>query len=818
MIKKTLETFARTGSRNGRRSTSNQQQTYEALEPRQMLAVTAMFDNGALNIELNLPGDTAIVDVDQGNVTVNGELVDTDSEQAGIQAAAVADVTNLTFTAESGVTDAAVELNGLFDSGSLISLSLNDINQVLLNGSYTTASLLGTLVGDDGSIAGGGSITVSSLTNLTSVNAVDVDLSNGDNDFGGLVNITTEGDVSLADSNNLTLGIVDVGGNLTVSTPGGFIADSVGSNVTVDVITEFNALFVDLDDSSHNLFVVVADVTGGFNLVEEDIVFFDQENSLGGLNITAETVGMGMSATLNIFGDAVYNVGSVKLGIGGSNTYNAETTNFVAEFDVFLWENSNIDLVGTNTANNVDLLTSSSISNAAGSSLVATNIAAFQASGDINIGNAVDDTFRAGSIRFYGGNVQIAEDNSMVVGGLANLASSLTLSADGSITDESDTFIAVTNNATFLSEVTDPKAKRIAGVVLGDTNNDFFGAGSVSFNVVDGNFLLFENSSTVLTSIDGFMNSATAARIDPTGMLTNTENTLVDVATNAVFNASEIDLGQQTGDSLNFGAVSITSSGNVSLFEDSGVFFTQNSFVGGDLTVNSTGSIGDSAISQLNVIGNAAFNGTGINLGGDEPPADPDGDGNLFNAGTLSFLSDGMVDITENSSMVLAGSTMHAASEARLATATEVSKGGDEGTITNEAGAMLTVDTDLMLEAVNDIILGTDAADLINFANLNFQTSANVEITANFSEPDAAFLLFGNGEDSNRAAELRLTTNADVFDGDAAQTVVTDFIRIEARNIVLGDTKTDCLVIPDGENREIVTSGKTELITTDETC
>ena len=125
------------------------------------------------------------------------------------------------------------------------------------------------------------------------------------------------------------------------------------------------------------------------------------------------------------------------------------------------------------------------------------------------------------------------------------------------------------------------------------------------------------------------------------------------------------------------------------------------------------------------------------------------------------------------------------------------------------------------MTANSDVTLGANASDTINFDNLNFSALGNVDITANFANPntDSSIFIFGTDNNPNTANELRLTTNVDVFDGTNAVIDVDEFIRVESRNLVLGDTDTDCVMLPDDTRmHEFVTTDGPAAVFADASC
>ena len=216
--------------------------------------------------------------------------------------------------------------------------------------------------------------------------------------------------------------------------------------------------------------------------------------------------------------------------------------------------------------------------------------------------------------------------------------------------------------------------------------------------------------------------------------------------------------------------------------------------------------------------GNTQIFGSSINLGDLDAPVSAGEPGDIFNiGGTLRFGSGGTVSIAENGNIVLAGETTHTAN---VLTLEAIGNQDFVGSINNLAGAELTVSGNMFLTATSNINLGQNDSDLINFENLNFSANGNVTIDAFYEDENNPFFLFGTENNPNTASQLRLTTNVDVLDGTNAVIDIDEFIRIEARNITLGDTDTDCVMLPSvAANVQFETSSETAAnVETNATC
>jgi Ca2+-binding RTX toxin-like protein len=166
---------------------------------------------------------------------------------------------------------------------------------------------------------------------------------------------------------------------------------------------------------------------------------------------------------------------------------------------------------------------------------------------------------------------------------------------------------------------------------LNHANNDFgtvvITAANAGVTVRDTNGLNLGN--TTANSLD----------VDAGGAITDTSGVTLSVTNNADFNGSSITLGDNAGDTVNFGSLTFNSGGAVSVDEDSATLITGTN-TAGSLDLNSASTITDAAATILNVTNNADFNSTSITLGDDA--------GDTTNFGSLTFTS-GAVEITEDS-------------------------------------------------------------------------------------------------------------------------------------------------------------------------
>ncbi|MBP86637.1 MAG: hypothetical protein CMJ64_07975, partial [Planctomycetaceae bacterium] len=149
---------------------------------------------------------------------------------------------------------------------------------------------------------------------------------------------------------------------------------------------------------------------------------------------------------------------------------------------------------------------------------------------------------------------------------------------------------------------------------------------------------------------------------------------VLSVGGNASFTGSTIDVGP--AGMANFATLTFSSAGAVTIQEDSSTEITGTN-TAASLDLDSAGAITDAAGTSLTVTGLADFAGGAITLG--------DSGGDTTNFGSLTFISTGAVDITEDSSMLV--NTSSATGAITLAV-TDTAAATDDFTLA--AGAMLT--------------------------------------------------------------------------------------------------------------------------------
>lgn len=189
-----------------------------------------------------------------------------------------------------------------------------------------------------------------------------------------------------------------------------------------------------------------------------------------------------------------------------------------------------------------------------------------------------------------------------------------------------------------------------------------------------------------------------------TGNITDTNvNGVTRVAANAV------TANAATGVLLETAVTTVTSAtvsgaGNVDLRELDAVNLITVTAANGNIAVNAGGAVTNAPAAVISANGNGSFTGSAVTLGNQA--------GDALNFATLTFNSSGAVNIAEDSSTQLSG-TSTAASLLLSST----------GAITNAGATNVTVTNNATLNAPS-INLGTAALDAINFGSLTFTASA----------------------------------------------------------------------------------------------
>ncbi len=650
----------------------------------------------------------------------------------GNQAGDVMNFGTLTFNSTGGVSiaeDSATVLVGISTADSLVLSSTASITNaanasltVTNNASFSSPSIdLGNQIGD---VMNFGTLTFNSA-GLVSIAEDSATLLFGTSTADSLVltsvaSITNTASASLTVTNNASLW----GTSIT-------LGNQAGDTMNFGTLT-FNS-------------------TGGVSIAEDSATLLFGTSTADSLVLTSiASITNTASASLTVTNNASFSAPSIDLGNQIGDVMNFGTLTFNSAGFVSIAEDSATVLAGTSTADSLVLTSTASITNAANASLTVTNFASLSGT-SITLGNQAGDTMNFGTLRFNSaGFVSIAEDSAMVLAPGTSTADSLVLSSTASITNAGtpSTSLTVTNNASFSG----------TSITLGNQTGDTMNFGTLTFNSTGG-VSIAEDSATVL----GGTSTAGSLVLSSTASITNAPNTGLAVTNNASFSGSSIDLGNQTGDTMNFGTLTFNSAGLVSIAEDSATVLAGISTADG-LVLSSTASIANAASASLTVTHNASFSGTSITLGNQA--------GDTMNFGTLTFNSTGGVSIAEDSATLLFGT-----STADSLVLTSVAS------ITNTASASLTVTNNASFSAPS-IDLGNQIGDVMNFDTVTFNSAGPVSIAV-----DSATALAG----TSTADKLGLSSTASITNAANASLTVTNNASFSGTSITLGNQAGDTM-------------------------
>ena len=207
--------------------------------------------------------------------------------------------------------------------------------------------------------------------------------------------------------------------------------------------------------------------------------------------------------------------------------------------------------------------------------------------------------------------------------GVTSVGSNLTTTSAGGVSQTGA--ITVTGNADFTG----------ASISLANDANNF---GTLTFNS-PGAVIIRENSAIVISGT----NTANSLILTSTaGAITDVPGTSLTVTNNANFSGTSIDLGNQPGDTMNFGSLTFNSQGGVKITEDSDTFLVGANEVE-SLVLASAGSITDDPNMSLTVSGNATFSGTSAKLG------------SIIQIGSVTFVFSGSFELSAVSAIVIEG-------------------------------------------------------------------------------------------------------------------------------------------------------------------
>ena len=618
---------------------------YATLEDRKMLAVTTGFTagTGVLTINLADANEAAVVDVDSGNVVVNGSQVGTGVAATSVDqivisgtGAANQDVTFVGDFANTGLTSvSAVNVDDFAVSGNL---SLSGNLTVNASGNVSDTNGADLIVGGTGSFTAA-NVTLGGATSETRFQQTSFDVSSA---------------VDLQEDDNIVLGSVNAG-TVRLSTTGR-ILDGFTTQINIDGLAELLAENgVRLGDNGADVFnagtVNFVAENGQVSINEDTALNLVGDNLARSINLRSQAaITDADDSTLNVQFQSGFTATSVLIGDTDTDEFNSNSIYFftTGRFDV-TEDSDTLIIEEKNFAQSLGLTSTGQIVDEENAQVTVTNLAEFDAQSVVIGDSGGNDLFNAGSIQFNTVNeFRLTEDSDTNILGVNRAANSIVTSV-GDLSNSSDADIVVTTNASFRGQNVNignqPGDNAQFGsltFITPNTSIDDAPAGFASVNITEDDSTQFGGNSTAGTAdIPGNV------RIESAAGITDGSNSSVNVTGNLTLVTNDngnITVGDAGTDingtafnaDFNTGSLTIQTdgTGNAQIFEDSNIFLVGDSQVN-SLTLNANGgqsNITDSATSNLNVNFNLNVTAGFVNLGS---AVDDDG----ANTDSLNFSS-----------------------------------------------------------------------------------------------------------------------------------------------------------------------------------
>ena len=618
---------------------------YATLEDRKMLAVTTGFTagTGVLTINLADANEAAVVDVDSGNVVVNGSQVGT-----GVAATSVDQIV----ISGTGAANQDVSFVGDFANTGLTSVSAVNVDDFAVSGNLSLSGNLTVNASGNVSDTNGADLIVGGTGSFTAANVT----------LGGATSETrfqqTSFDVSsavdLQEDDNIVLGSVNAG-TVRLSTTGR-ILDGFTTQINIDGLAELLAENgVRLGDNGADVFnagtVNFVAENGQVSINEDTALNLVGDNLARSINLRSQAaITDADDSTLNVQFQSGFTATSVLIGDTDTDEFNSNSIYFftTGRFDV-TEDSDTLIIEEKNFAQSLGLTSTGQIVDEENAQVTVTNLAEFDAQSVVIGDSGGNDLFNAGSIQFNTVNeFRLTEDSDTNILGVNRAANSIVTSV-GDLSNSSDADIVVTTNASFRGQNVNignqPGDNAQFGsltFITPNTSIDDAPAGFASVNITEDDSTQFGGNSTAGTAdIPGNV------RIESAAGITDGSNSSVNVTGNLTLVTNDngnITVGDAGTDingtafnaDFNTGSLTIQTdgTGNAQIFEDSNIFLVGDSQVN-SLTLNANGgqsNITDSATSNLNVNFNLNVTAGFVNLGS---AVDDDG----ANTDSLNFSS-----------------------------------------------------------------------------------------------------------------------------------------------------------------------------------
>ncbi len=548
-------------------------------------------------------------------------------ETSDLQLIGTNSAASLTLTAAGNITDDAnadLSVTGTArftadNAGNTAAITLGDAAGNTMNfGSLTVVSDAAT------------TITESSATEFT-----------GSSSTGGGLTLVSAGDITDdANAEVRVTGTASFRADNAGNTAGIILGDAVGNTVNFGSLTVVSDADTTITENSASTFTGSSTVGGSLTLVSAGDITDDGDADLS------------VTGTASFRADNPADTAAIVLGDATGNTVNFGSLTVVSDADATITEGSATAFTGSSVVGgNLTLTSAGDITDDADADLEVTGTASFRADNGpdtaaITLGDAAGNTVHFGKLTVVSeAAAAITEDSATEFTGSSVVDGDLTLVSAGDISDDTDADLSVSGTAGFRAD----NAADSAAITLGDAAGNTLNFGNLTV-ISDADTSIAEDSSTGFTGSSTVGGNLTLRSAGHTTDDANADLSVTGIAHLTAINTADtadITLGDAAGNTVNFGSLSVISDDNTTITEDSATEFTGSSSVGGNLTLTSSGGIGNAAGASLSVTGTASFTGTAIRLGKES--------GDNLQFGLLTFSSAGLVEIEENSATVLTG-------------------------------------------------------------------------------------------------------------------------------------------------------------------
>ncbi|QEG20163.1 hypothetical protein [Mariniblastus fucicola] len=501
-----------------------------------------------------------------------------------------------------------------------------DSNMILIDSEAGSMTLRSVGVIQDGLRT---TINVSGLAQFFGNNRVRIGEGGLDTFNAGSIQFQSNGHVHISENSDTVITGDNSASSLNIKS-WGRVGDFVGTTINVANETGLEGISVVLGDSATDVFNTGSMYfwTSELFSVNEDSNshIIETKNRAGDFQLqSAGSITDADDSRITVDGVANFKANNVNVGDSQDDWFVAGSVSFETSGQFKLSENSDLQIVGENSAAKSVINSSGNITNDVNAKVDVRNSAAFFAD-NIVLGNRSGDQFNAGTIGFRtaddaNGLVQIEEDSHTNVGG-NNVAKTLQIDSAGDITDGPKSIINVSGNTRFTTANNGRIVVGDSGYMSDGTRYDAaFETRTLTVQSDGTGNVVVEEDGDIVLKGDNRANSMSLMTLGAEGKILDTPETTLAVRYNLNVEGSLINLGTDvlpngsSTDRLEFASLTFNSTGNVKLSADDSFFLTGSSTTGGFLTLESEGDIRSTSGSELLTEAGAQFDGMDILVG-----------------------------------------------------------------------------------------------------------------------------------------------------------------------------------------------------------